>query len=100
MAIDGITELEGRGFEVEEIFSGYAWEDYYSRLGLMWVMNRDVIREERAVLNTFDLLGKVGGVYGLLATISGTLLSIINYQKSENILVSKLYSTTVSGPEK
>ena len=55
-------------------------------------MNTDLTRVERTVLNTFDLLGKVGGVYGLLANIAVTFLSFINFQKKENILVSKLFS--------
>ena len=43
-------------------------------------------------MNTFDLLGKVGGVEGLLSSIAVTLLSIINFQKPENKLVSNLYA--------
>ena len=55
-------------------------------------MNTDLTRIERTVLNTFDLLGKVGGVYGLLANIAVTILSFINFQKKDNIIVSKLFS--------
>ena len=55
-------------------------------------MNSDLTRIERTVLNTFDLLGKVGGVYGLLANIAVTILSFINFQKKDNIIVSKLFS--------
>ena len=55
-------------------------------------MDKNLLRVRREVLNTFDLLGNVGGVQGLLASIAVTLLSIFNFQKPENRLVSNLYT--------
>ena len=49
-------------------------------------MNRDVNKVERDVYNTFMLLGDVGGVYGIIMSITATILSLIHFQKKENIL--------------
>ena len=91
MAIDGITEVEARGFEIVEDKVKHKWQEYYNRLDLVFMMNKDLVRIERQVLNTFDLLGNVGGVQGLLTSIAVSILSIINFQKPENKLVSNLY---------
>ena len=49
-------------------------------------MNRDVVKVERVVYSTFMLLGDVGGLYGILAPLVTVILSLINFQKSENVL--------------
>ena len=57
------------------------------RLHLEFNLNRDVTVVTRQVYNSFQLLGDVGGIYGLLISLSSTILGILNYQKAENILV-------------
>ena len=54
---------------------------------------RDVVKIDRAVYNTFMLLGDVGGLFGILVSITSSLLGILNYQKAENILVADLYQS-------
>ena len=49
-------------------------------------MDTDITTVHRAVYNTFNLLGDVGGFYGLLFSLASALLGVINFQKSENIL--------------
>ena len=56
-------------------------------------MNRDVNIVSRQVYNTFMLLSDIGGIYGLLLSFASTLLGYVNFQKSSNILVSKLFTT-------
>ena len=47
------------------------------------------------------LLGDVGGLSGLFVSIASSLISILNYQKADNILVSNLYrAEKASSPEK
>ena len=45
----------------------------------------------RAVYNTFNLLGDIGGFYGLLFSLASALLSVLNFQKSENLLAQNLF---------
>ena len=54
-------------------------------------MNKDLIQIERSVYNTFHLLGDIGGLYGLFVTFASSLLGIINFQKQENQLSSRLF---------
>ena len=58
-----------------------------------WYYDRDVMNIERSVYNTFMLLGDVGRLNGLLISVATFLLSILNFQKADNILVSDLYQT-------
>ena len=58
-----------------------------------FLYDRNLYQVERTVYNSFMMLGDIGGLFGLLFSISTTLLGIINFQKSENILVSDLYKT-------
>ena len=54
-------------------------------------MDRDVKTIKRQVYNSFMLIGDVGGFYGLFVSISFSILSVINYNKSENILIGDLF---------
>ena len=66
-----------------------------------WYYDRDVMNIDRSVYNTFMLLGDVGGLFGLMVSVATFLLSILNFQKADNILVSDLYQTeeASSSPE-
>ena len=37
------------------------------------------------------LLGDIGGLYGLLMSVGGTLIAIINFQKAKNQIATELY---------
>ena len=54
-------------------------------------MNKDVESVERHIHNIFSLLGELGGFSGLLTSISVFFLSIFNYQKLENYIVTDLF---------
>ena len=54
-------------------------------------MDRDVKTIKRQVYNSFMLLGDVGGFYGLFVSISVSVLSVINYNKTENLLIGDLF---------
>ena len=55
-------------------------------------MNKDVVKVERAVYNSFMLLGDVGGLYGILVPLVGAILSYINFQKIDNNLAERLFT--------
>ena len=55
-------------------------------------MNKDVVKVERAVYNSFMLLGDVGGLYGILMLLVGTILGYINFQKIDNVLAERLFN--------
>ena len=57
-------------------------------------MNFDVIKLERSVVNTFALLGDIGGFYGLFVSIFASFYSLIHYNYSENELIEKLYRSS------
>ena len=61
-------------------------------------MNRDVITIKRQVYNLLELLGDVGGLYGLFVSVVSTVLGITNYQKSDNFLASDLFKTRAQAP--
>ena len=54
-------------------------------------MDRDVKTIKRQVYNSFMLIGDVGGFYSLFVSISVSILSVINYNKSENLLIGDLF---------
>ena len=55
-------------------------------------MNKDVVKVDRTVYNSFMLLGDVGGLYGILMPLAGAILSYINFQKIENIIAERLFT--------
>ena len=79
MDIYGVTELTEKAFEMKLKSSENRSSFYDTRLEVDIKMNPDLTIIRRSVYNTFALLGDVGGFYGLLFSISTSLLSIINY---------------------
>ena len=91
MDIYGITEQEENAFEMKLKQTNNLSRYYYSRLEIDIRVNKDKTIIRRSVYNIFALLGDIGGFYGLFVSIATTLLSIINFQKPENILASNLF---------
>ena len=58
-------------------------------------MNKDVKTISRTVFNFFELLGTVGGFYGLFVSISTIILGFVNYNKKDNSLISDLFTVRV-----
>ena len=55
-------------------------------------MNKDVLKVDRAVYNSFMLMGDVGGVYGILVSLVSTIMGYINFQKIDNALAERLFT--------
>ena len=54
-------------------------------------MNFDLKTVNRSVYNFFNLLGDVGGLYGLFFSLLAALNGFLNFQNPENFLVQQLY---------
>ena len=54
-------------------------------------MNKDVVKVERAVYNTFMLLGDTGGLFSIMILLVATILGYMNFQKIENVVVERLF---------
>ena len=54
-------------------------------------MNFDLKTVNRSVYNFFNLLGDVGGLYGLFFSLLAALNGFLNFQNPENVLVQQLY---------
>ena len=54
-------------------------------------MNFDLKTVNRSVYNFFNLLGDVGGLYGLFFSLLAALSGFLNFHNPENFLVQQLY---------
>ena len=79
MDIYGVTEEEDNAFEMKLRAAANLGEYYETRLEIDIIVNKDRTKIQRAVYNTFALLGDIGGFYGLFVSIATALLGIINF---------------------
>ena len=63
-----------------------ASENFNERLFFSYIMNLDLKTVNRSVYNFFNLLGDVGGLYGLFFSLLATLNGFLNFQNPENFL--------------
>ena len=99
MVIENLTEVEDTLFRVEQsrvntrtmpIF------DKLTKLQITFEVNTDLTVTEREVYTTFMLLGDVGGLSGILATLGSMITSFFTYLKADNHMVSNLYAASPS----
>lgn len=90
--------MEEKAFFIEETRT-FSNGDYADRVILQYRMSKDLIQIDRSVYTTFNLLGDVGGLYGLLVSIASALLRLINFGEAENNIASGLYSVEGSHPD-
>lgn len=55
-------------------------------------MSLDLEKLNRSVYTFWNVLGDIGGLYGVFVSGCTTLISILTFQKSYNYLASQLYS--------
>ena len=91
MDLYGVTEQDESAFDLNPTESRYQNLRYRSRCQIIIDMDIDTDTVFRAVYNTFNLLGDIGGFYGLLFSLASALLSVLNFQKSENLLAQNLF---------
>ena len=63
-----------------------------SRLEITYTMGLNANKVSRSVYTFWNVLGDIGGLYGVLALACANLISILTYHKSTNYLASQLYS--------
>ena len=63
---------------------------------MTYSMSRDVTIIDRTVYSTFQLLGDVGGLNGLLLSIGATFVGFWNYYNAENFLIGDLFISPIS----
>ena len=54
-------------------------------------IDEDVVNIDRSAYNFFQVLGDVGGLYGILFSVAASLHSWLNYSKAENYMTKALY---------
>ena len=91
LAITGVSDEEDSAFKIEHTQTTHGWWKYHERLQLSYEMNNDVVKVERAVYNSFMLLGDVGGLYGILVPLFSAILGYLNFQKFDNNLAERLF---------
>ena len=59
---------------------------------MIWYeLSLDVEQINRSVYTYFQALGDTGGLNGILISIASLIVSVLNFNKAENFLVSMLY---------
>ena len=62
-----------------------------TRLELIYEMKLDATKLTRSVYTFWTVISEVGGLFGILISLSSSTLSVLDHQKSENYLVNQLY---------
>jgi len=68
------------------------------RLEFTYTMGLNANKVSRSVYTFWNVLGDIGGLYGVLAIACANIISILTYQKSKNYLASQLYSARCPQP--
>ena len=94
MSLSGITEKVYKMFTIgvdkQESFK----PDSYSHIGDIVIhLNDDLYMISRSVFTFWDVLGEIGGLYGILFGLFSSLASIFAVNKAENFLASHLFVT-------
>lgn len=98
MSISGLSSTEETMFstvEKKDLTRPYAQD---SRLEFTYTMGLNANKVSRSVYTFWNVLGDIGGLYGVLALACANLISILTYHKSKNYLASQLYSARCPQP--
>ena len=88
------------GYDNEEFFElrekplnifGIATESSKAPLTISFEMNKDKQLLQRSHYSSLDFLSDIGGMQGLLLSIFGYFIAVLNSQNSEEWLVSNLF---------
>ena len=90
LALSEYTEVEENCFSLE-YSTVQTQAEYYTRAGFDIRLDLDVTLIERNVYNILMLLGDVGGLMGVIYSISASILSLVTFQNAENFIAKSLY---------
>ena len=91
MDIYQVTEQDESSFEIVELPDFYSYPIYETRIAIAIQMNLDTQTISRSIYNTFNLLGDIGGFYGLLVSFASVILGILNFNKPDNNCAEDLF---------
>ena len=94
MELDSVTGKEETFFEVVEVSRMHNALSFHNLIEINIGQNLDARRISRSVYNIFTLLGDVGGFYGLVGGLCAAINGVFAFQKGENILSEKLYTSS------
>ena len=64
----------------------------------MYALDLDSVLVDRNVYNILALLGDVGGLTGIILSISASLMSLITFSNAENYIAKSLYQSYNNDP--
>ena len=71
------------------------WSGFFTLAQFSFTNSLNKYHVSRSVFNFWNVLGEIGGLYGVLYGSFAAILSIINFNKTENFMVAQIYA---SGP--
>ena len=78
---DSFFSFEELSFETHRIF-------FREATNIRFTVSNDLTEYRRSVYNLFLLLGDVGGFAGMLFVVGQGVMSVLNYQRLDNYMVS------------
>lgn len=91
MQLGPITEIEGSIFGIKaNTRRPYEFPDDVHTI-VSYEFDLNMYRIDREAYNTLDWLGDLGGLKEALAIVFGAVITLFNYNKFENYMVSELY---------
>ena len=91
--LGALTEIEGTIFGVRSnIIRPYEYYDNV-HISITYEFDLNQYRIDREAYNMLDWLGDIGGLKEAIVIVLGFIYGLLNYNKFENFLVSKLYKS-------
>ena len=92
MSLVGLTEQVYDFFSVEEISKETGAHNFFSIASFNIQLDRNEDKISRSSMTFWNVLGEIGGLYGLLFGLFSFIDSMFSYNKAENSLASRLYT--------
>ena len=101
MSINGITGEEYEYFEIDVEESSVMNIKSHPApiLQFDYALSMDRKHYMRSSYTAFNIMGDIGGLYVILFNLSIAILSIANFQRSENLLTAELYKLATDRSE-
>ena len=91
MSLSGITEKTESYFSMKQLKIYTVTYEQNALLEFQFSVDPNLRKVERSALNFFQVLGDVGGLYGIVFSIASSIVSWVNYNNSDNFLVQNLF---------
>ena len=81
------------------MYDGYFWSEPNLVKKIQIRFDTVQVNYQRAIYNSLDLLGDVGGLFDGLKLIAWLIVNIFTSENLENLLEAKLFFTSFSNPK-